>query len=640
MDIKYLKLLSKEFPNIEKASCEVINLSSILKLPKGTEYFFSDLHGEYEGFINLLRRASGVNKNKIDRLFGNSMTEAQRQELAYTVAYTRDVLKDLNLCGTQKKEWASLLIYRLITLLKSVSGKYSKSKIRRTIPNDYRYIIDELIYNNTLENRGDFYSKIIQEMVDSEILDQFIIVICRVIRALTVDKLHILGDIFDRGPRPDIIMDELINFHDVDIQWGNHDISWMGAFCGNRALMANVIRIAMGYNTIDVLEDGYGINLRALSIFASNTYASDECEIFMPKKLDKNLYDEVDEKLVARMGKAITVIQLKLEGQLIKKYPQWNMANRLLLEKINFDDYTVTIDGNTYKLNTQNFPTIDPKNPYELTFEEKEVMDTIANSFTHSRRLREHIRFMYRYGSLYKVYNDNLLFHGCVPFNDEGSFMALKLGNKEYAGKALFDYVEDAIISAYAKNDVNYEKNVDFMWYLWSGPVSPLFGKSKIAMFEQKFIDDKDVAHEHMNSYFTISNKEEACLNILDEFGISREKGHIVNGHVPVIAKKGQRPVRANGKLFVIDGGLAKAYQKKTNMAGYTLIINSREITLAEHHNEGVPKVFVVEQFNDRKLISDTSDGNAIRDKIADLKDLIKAYKSGILRESGSDDLV
>lgn len=639
MDIKYLKLLAKEFPNVEKASCEKIKLSAVLKLPKGTEYFFSDLHGEYENFINLLRRASGVNRNKIDFLFAKTMTESERKELAYIVAYTRDALKKLNMDRYEKKEWSRVLIYRLVKLLKLVSGKYSKNKVTSNIPEEYSYLIDELISDNMLENRGDYYSEIINSLVESEVLDQFIIIICRVIRAFTVDRLHILGDIFDRGPRPDIIMDEIINFHDSDIQWGNHDISWMGAYCGNKALMANVVRIAMGYNTIDVLEDGYGINLRALSMFAQKVYHNDNCEGFMPKKLDRNLYDEVDDSLVAKMGKAITVIQLKLEGELIKKHPEWDMGNRLLLDKINFNNYSITIEGENYELNTKNFPTIDPENPYSLSEEEKEVMDTISYSFMNSRRLGEHMRYLYRYGSLYKIYNGNLLFHGCVPMDKDKKFMCIEVEGNKLSGKKLFDFIEDVVIDAYSNRTVdNTNTSIDFMWYLWAGPVSPLFGKSKIAMFEQKFLTDKKVQKEEMNPYFEFSYDEIICKQILREFGLNEEKGHIINGHVPVKMKDGQHPVRANGKLFVIDGGLAKAYQTKTGMAGYTLIINSNAITLAEHHIGEIPKVMTIEKFNDRKLIDDTSEGDELRDKIADLEDLIKAYKLGIIRETGKKD--
>lgn len=639
MDIKYLKLLAKEFPNIEKASCEKIKLNAVLKLPKGTEYFFSDLHGEYEGFINLLRRASGVNRNKIDQLFGNTMTESERKNLAYIVAYTRDALKQIKMEPEEKKEWARVLIYRLVKLLKLVSGKYSKNKVNSNVPVEYSYLIDELISDNILENRGDYYSEIINSLVESEVLDQFIIIICRVIRAFTVDRLHILGDIFDRGPRPDIIMDEIINFHDSDIQWGNHDISWMGAFCGNRALIANVVRIAMGYNTIDVLEDGYGINLRALSIFAQKVYADDDCKAFMPKKLDRNLYDEVDDTLVAKMGKAMTVIQLKLEGALIKRHPEWGMNDRLLLDKIDFENYTVNISGKCYKLNTCNFPTVDPKDPYALSEEEKEVMDTITYSFINSRRLGDHMKYLYRYGSLYNIYNGNLLFHGCVPFTNDNEFMELKIGDVKVSGKRLFDYIEDVVVDAYSnRKDNNYSNSVDFMWYLWCGPVSPLFGKFKIAMFEQKFIDDKKVQKEDMNAYFMLSYNEDICRKVLREFGLDEETGHIINGHVPVKKKDGQNPVRANGKLFVIDGGLAKAYQTKTGMAGYTLIINSNEITLAEHHIGKIPKVFTIEKFSERRLIDDTSEGSEIRAKIEDLEELIKAYKLGIIREVGNRD--
>ncbi|MDO5695397.1 MAG: fructose-1,6-bisphosphatase [Eubacteriales bacterium] len=634
MDLKYLELLSKEFPTMEKACCEKINLSAIIKLPKGTEYFFSDLHGEYEAFIDLLRRASGVNRNKIDTLFAGVLTEAERKDLAYTVAYPREVLKKLTLEGREKKEWASLLIYRLVKLLRMVSGKYSRSKLRKSIPEDFRYILDELIAENSYQNRGGYYQEIIKSLVDSNILDEFIIIICRVIRNLNVDKLHILGDIYDRGPRPDYIMDELIHFHDVDIQWGNHDISWMGACAGNRALIANVVRVAMGYNTIDLLEDGYGINLRALTVFANETYGDDPCTVFMPKTLDENRFDDVDEGLAARMGKAMTVIQLKLEGQLIKRHPEWKMDDRLVLEKVNYEDYTIDIDGKTYALNTNNFPTIDPKDPYALSPEEAEVMDIISFSFINSLRLNEHVKFLYARGGVYKVYNGNLLYHGCIPFTEDGEFLALELGERSYKGKALCDYCERKIIDAYYNDkSFNRQDSVDFMWYLWAGPVSPMFGKSKIAMFEQKFIDDKSVRKEVMNPYFELTYKEETCKKIFREFNINPEIGHIINGHVPVKMKDGQQPVRANGRLFVIDGGLAKAYQTRTGMAGYTLIFNSRCITLAEHHVGEVPKVETVEVMKERILVGDTTDGIALRERIDDLNDLIKAYKLGLIKE-------
>lgn len=642
MDRKYLLLLAKEFPTIDSAVSEIVNLSAIRSLPKGTEYFFSDIHGEYEAFLHMLKSASGMIKNKIDITLGKSVSGAEREALAYLIYYPEKQLKNLRIKGELSDEWRRLTIYRLILVCEAVSAKYTRSRVRKRIPNDMVYILDELLNVTDDVVKEYYYDEIITTILDTGIADRFIKSLCELIQSLAIDKLHIIGDIFDRGPRADIILDELMKMHDVDIQWGNHDISWMGAASGNRALIANVIRISMRYNNFDVLEDGYGLNLRALAVFAGENYKDDYCALFMPQTLDDNIYDPVDTKLVAKMHKAITVIQLKLEGQLIESHPEWDMDKRDIFRMVDFDRGTVIINGREYELLDRNFPTVCHEDPLALTNAENELMSVLENSFMHSERLNSHIRFLYSKGSMYKTINGNLLFHGCIPLDENGGLQSVNIAGKHYSGKALLDKLDEIANRAYFMQPGDEKKYAaDYMWYLWSGACSPLYGKDKMAFFERYFLDDKALQKENYNAYYHFSEQAEVCGRILEMFGLDPEKGHIINGHVPVKIKNGERPVKAGGRLFVIDGGISKAYQKATGIAGYTLIYDSHSLNLAEHRpfiageSEHTPEIHLVEKLDRRANISDTDKGAELLEQINDLRELLRAYRSGEIKESG-----
>lgn len=642
MDKKYLLLLAKEFPTIDSAVSEIVNLSAIRSLPKGTEYFFSDIHGEYEAFLHMLKSASGMIKNKIDITLGKSVSGAEREALAYLIYYPDKQLKNLRMKDELSDEWRRLTIYRLILVCEAVSAKYTRSRVRKRIPKDMVYILDELLNVTDDVVKEYYYDEIITTILDTGIADRFIKSLCELIQSLAIDKLHLIGDIFDRGPRADVILDELMKIHDVDIQWGNHDISWMGAASGNRALIANVIRISMRYNNFDVLEDGYGLNLRALAVFSGEYYKNDDCALFMPQTLDDNIYDPVDTKLVAKMHKAITIIQLKLEGQLIERHPEWGMGKRDIFRMVDFDRGTVTIDGSEYELLDKNFPTVCRKDPLSLTDAENELMSVLENSFMHSERLNSHIRFLYSKGSMYKTINGNLLFHGCIPLDENGRLQSVNIAGTDYSGKALLDKLDEIVNKAYFMQP-GEEKDyaADYMWYLWSGARSPLYGKDKMAFFERYFLDDKKLHKENYNAYYHFSEQAEVCGWILEMFGLDPERGHIINGHVPVKIKNGEKPVKAGGKLFVIDGGISKAYQKATGIAGYTLIYDSHSLNLAEHkpfvagESEHTPEIHLVERLERRANISDTDKGAELLEQINDLRELLRAYRSGEIKESG-----
>lgn len=637
---KYLELLAKEYPTIDSAASEIINLSAVRSLPKGTEYFFSDIHGEYEAFLHMVRSASGMIKNKIDIVLGKTVAAADRMKLADLIYYPEKEIKSLTGSGQLTDEWKRLTIYRLVLVCEAVSAKYTRSRIRKCTPKDMVYILDELLNVTDDVNKDYYYDEIISTVIDTEIAVNFIISLCRIIQSLSIDKLHIIGDIFDRGPRADIIVSELMNMHDVDIQWGNHDISWMGAAAGNPALIANVIRIAMRYNNFDVLEDGYGLNLRALAVFASEVYKNDDCSLYMPSTLDDNIYDPVDVRLAAKMHKAIAVIQLKLEGQLIGKHPEWEMQDRDIFGKADFTEGTVTIGGKVYTMKDKSFPTVDPADPLALSEGEQELMNILANSFRHSEKLNRHIRFIYARGALYKSCNNNLLFHGCIPMDEQGELQSVSIRGERYSGKALLDKLSELVNQAYFLHkgeDKEYAQ--DFMWYLWCGPKSPLYGKDKMAFFERYYLDDKSLHTENYNAYYTHSENVSVCVRILEMFGLDPEKGHIINGHVPVKIKNGESPIKADGKLFVIDGGISKAYQKATGIAGYTLIFDSHSLSLAEHKpfisgkSELTPEIRVVEKLERRANISDTDKGKELAEKINDLRELLHAYKTGAIKE-------
>lgn len=642
MDNKYLNLLSQKFPTIDSVISEIVNLSAIRSLPKGTEYFFSDIHGEYEAFLHMLKSASGMIKIKIDKTLGKTVSSAEREALAHLIYYPYKEIKKLGRQGELTDEWRKLTIYRLILVCEAVSAKYTRSRVRKRTPKDLVYILDELLNVTDDVVKEYYYDEIISTILDTGFADRFICSVCELIQSLAIDNLHIIGDIYDRGPRADIIMDELMKIHNVDIQWGNHDISWMGAASGNLALIANVIRISMRYNNFDVLEDGYGLNLRALAVFAAETYKNDDCTLFSPQTLDDNIYDPVDTDLAAKMHKAITIIQLKLESQLIKRHPEWNMNDRDIFSRVDFDNGTVELGGRKYELLDKIFPTVCRNDPTVLTNEEKELMTVLANSFMHSERLNSHMRFLYSKGSMYKTINGNLLFHGCIPLDDNGQLQSVNIAGGKYSGKDMLDKLDEIANKAYfmqAGKEKDYA--ADYLWYLWCGSCSPLYGKDKMAFFERYFLDDKELQKENYNAYYHFSEQSEVCGHILEMFGLDPERGHIINGHVPVKIKNGESPVKAKGRLFVIDGGISKAYQKATGIAGYTLIYDSHCLSLAEHkpfvagESEHTPEIHLVEKLERRANISDTDNGIELLDQINDLRELLTAYRSGEIKECG-----
>lgn len=640
-DLAYLKLMAREYPTIKSASSEIINLMAICGLPKGTEYFFSDLHGEYEAFIHLLRSSSGIIREKIKETFGHIISKHDETQLANLIYYPDRMISQLRHEGNYTEDWQRTAIFRLVQICKEVSSKYTRSKVRKKMPPAFAYIIDELIHVDYHDdNKKVYYNEIIRSIIDIKMAESFITALCHLIQNLTIDNLHIIGDIFDRGPRADIIMDELMQFHDVDIQWGNHDVSWIGAATGNPACICNVLRIAISYNGFDVLEDGYGINIRPLSMFAAHTYREDACERFMPRILDENIYDAVDPGLAAKMHKAIAVIQFKVEGQIIKRHPEYVMEDRILLTAVDYARGCVTVEGIEYPMLDGNFPTIDPADPLKLTKEEEELLHTLLLSFRHSSLLHKHIKFLYSNGSMYKCCNSNLLYHGCIPMTEDGEFDAMELDGVFYRGRGLLDFIDKQVQNAYFLPESSPEKESsrDFMWYLWCGAKSPLYGKDRMTTFENYFVADKAAAKETMNPYYKLSLKEEYCNKILNDFGLPSEGSHIINGHVPVKIKDGETPVKANGKLFIIDGGLSKAYQNKTGIAGYTLIFNSRHLALAEHkpfqpEKENTPKVSIVEKMQKRIMVADTDTGKELSGRIDDLKELVAAYREGDLKE-------
>lgn len=555
---RHLKILSKQYTNIEQVAEEIINLQAILNLPKGTELFLSDIHGEYGSFSHILNNGSGIIRNKIEDIFNNQITERERRQLATLIYYPEEKLALIKKEVDNIKEWYSINLYRLIEVAREVSSKYTRSKVRKAMPKGFDYIIDELLHlQGCGPDKETYYKQIISSIIELDRADEFIVAISNLIKRMAIDHLHVIGDIFDRGPNAKLVMDTLMNFHSLDIELGNHDILWMGAACGNKACIANVIRICSRYDNIDTLEDGYGINIRPLSTFALETYKNDSCEKFVPKVFDYNKYIRSDEISIAKIHKTISVIQFKLEGQMIKEHPEYKMDGRLLLDKIDYEKGTIQIDNKIYNLNDTNFPTVDYKNPYKLTKEEEEIINRLQESFKNSETLNKHISFLYSKASMYKCFNSNLLFHGCVPMEADGEFSKIEVLGESISGKKYFDCIEKIANEAYFGKENNKDA-VDFMWYLWCGPKSPLFGKAKAATFERYFVEEKETHKEEKNPYFTLIENEEICDKVLKEFGLETKKSHIINGHVPVKEKDGESPIKANGKLLVIDRRICK----------------------------------------------------------------------------------
>ncbi len=648
-DLRYLQLLSRSFPTIAAASTEIINLEAIQNLPKGTEHFLADLHGEYEAFQHVLKNASGAIKRKVKEIFGDTLGQKDQKEICTLIYYPEQKLEIVKRETDDIDDWYFVTINRLVLITRNVSSKYSRSKVRKALPDDFSYIIQELLHETAVEpNKQAYVDVIVKTIISTDRADDFIIAMSKLIQRLVIDRLHILGDVFDRGPSPDKIMDILCEYHDFDIQWGNHDILWMGAASGNDCCIANVIRIAMRYANQSVLEDGYGINILPLATFAMDTYADDECAQFMPKVYNgSHPYSDKTLKLISQMHKAISVIQFKLEANTIKKHPEFEMENRLLLHKMDLDNGTVILDGKEYELTDTNFPTIDPNDPYKLTHEELELVTKLHNTFKTSEKLKRHMICLFRNGCIYKIANSNLLYHASIPLNNNGSLKEIMINGKGYKGKKLLKKVGALIREAYFgdKHDTHYKFALDYIWYLWCGKNSPLFDKDKMATFEGYFIKEKEARKELKGAYYKLRNNEEICDMILDEFGVTGTHRHIINGHVPVKATQGESPIRANGKMMVIDGGFSKAYQPETGIAGYTLVYHSRGFQLVQHEpftsiTEAVEggldiksTTQIVEMNLQRMMVKDTDIGKELRCQIDDLKKLLYAYHSGLIKE-------
>ena len=594
----------------------------------------------------MMKSASGVVRSKIEEIFGPDLTCDERDALASLVYNAEAEIKRRKKSDIDFDKWCKESILQLVLICKSVSTKYTRSKVRKRLPKEYAYIIDELLHADDEENKGNYYGQIINSIVECGVAEEFIEEMTNVISSLAVDRLHIIGDIWDRGAHPDMIMDFLMNYHDVDFQWGNHDIVWMGAATGNWACITNVLRMNISYNNFDMLEIGYGINLRPLAIMAENVYGDDDCKFFKPKRLDENKFDPVDDLLAARMNKAIAICQFKVEGQRIMAHPEYGLENRLLLDKIDFEKGTVKLRDGEYPLRDTNFPTIDPQNPYELTPEEKDVLKALEASFLQSEKLQTHIRFLYSHGALYTVINGNLLYHGCIPVDENGQFEKCTINGVTTSGKAYMDYLDDQVRKAYFNPSESEEtgRSGDLMWYLWLGSKSPLFGKDQMTTFERCFVEDKATHKEYTVPYYKYINQKKTCEMILEEFGLDPENSHILNGHVPVKIKDGESPVKGEGKLFIIDGGMSKAYQKQTGIAGYTFIFNSRFMALSEHkpysplQEDGTqvfhtPVIRTVKTLEKRMLVRDTDQGRELEREAEELRELVKAYRTGEMKE-------
>lgn len=645
-DSKYLQMLAQKYPNHRSVNTEIVNLRAILALPKGTEYFLSDLHGEYDAFQYFVRSASGTIKMKIDEAFGTILSESDREQLAALIYDPENEIKRRQAQEEDFDKWCASVIYRLAVICRSVSSKYTRSKVRRILPDNTGYIMDELLFADDDENRQTYYQEIIDSLVEYGNAKVLIAEFANTISDLAVDHLHIIGDIFDRGPKPHRIMKFLMGRRNVDIQWGNHDVVWMGAACGNRPCIANIIRMNVSYNNFDMLEYGYGINLRPLATLAERIYKDDPCTGFMPHVLDKNRFDPIPEDLAAKMHKMIAIIQFKVEGQTILAHPEYGLSHRLLLDKIDFEHGTVCCYGETYPIKDANLPTVDPSDPYRLTKEEEEVMVALEGSIENSGKLQEHIQYLFSHGELFTTCNGNLLFHGCIPLTEEGDFMDVTINGSTNHGASLMKHLDRELRDAYFNppEGKTRAEAANLMWYLWLGPDSPLFGKDKMTTFERLFIADKATHKERAVPYYRLINRKDICVKLIRDFGLDPSKGKILNGHVPVKIKDGESPIKGEGMLYIIDGGISKAYQKTTGIAGYTFIFNSRFMALSEHQPyealqpDGsqvfhTPNVKTVYHLPERMMIVDTDTGRMLQEQIDDLEQLNAEYRKGTIKE-------
>lgn len=653
-DLRYLQLLARSFPTIADASTEIINLEAILNLPKGTEHFLSDLHGEYQAFNHVLKNASGAIKRKVNEIFSNTLRDTEKKELCTLIYYPEQKLELVKLKETDLEDWYLITLNQLVRVCRNVSSKYTRSKVRKALPKEFSYIIQELLHESSVEpNKSAYVDQIISTIISTGRANDFIIAMCNLIQRLTIDLLHIIGDIYDRGPGAHIIMDTLCDYHNIDIQWGNHDILWMGAAAGNLGSIANVIRMCMRYGNLTTLEDGYGINLLPLATFAMEVYGDDPCDLFVPRlNVSDTSFDEKTVRLISQMHKAITIIQFKLEGEIIRRRPEFDMDDRLLLHRIDLSRGTIKINGKEYELKDKNWPTINSKDPYALSLEEEDLMLRIQHSFQVSDKLKKHMYCLFRHGSMYQVCNSNLLFHASVPLNEDGSLKDICIEGQLYRGKALLDKVEQLVRTAYFDPEDTPEKQfaMDYIWYLWGGKNSPLFDKSRMATFERCFINDKSIQKEEKGAYYTLREEEVVCDMLLDEFGVLGVHRHIINGHVPVRSIQGENPIKANGKLLVIDGGFSKAYHPETGIAGYTLVYHSRGFQLVQHEpflsteqaiKEGRDirsTTIVVELNSHRQMVKDTDKGGDLQRQIHDLEKLLYAYRNGFIKEKERND--
>ena len=648
-DLRYLHLLSNTYPTVADAASEIINLEAIQNLPKGTEHFLADIHGEHEAFIHILKNASGNIKRKVGEIFGNTIRESEKKELCTLIYYPEQKLEIIKAEEEDLGDWYRITIHQLVRVCRDVSSKYTRSKVRKNLPEEFSYIIEELLHERTDDqDKAAYVAVIVDTVISTGRADDFIIAICNVIQRLIIDQLHILGDIYDRGPGAHIILDTLRQYHSWDIQWGNHDILWMGAAAGNDACICNVLRLSLRYANLATLEEGYGINMVPLATFALEVYGDDPCEEFIPKQLKEDgRLDEKTRQLIAKMHKAIAVIQFKTEAMIFKRRPEWHMEDRNLIEHIDFDKHTCTVDGVEYAMKSCSFPTISRDNPAAMTPEEVDLMKKLHHSFRVSEKLRKHIRTILSHGCMYTICNQNLLFHASIPLNDDGTLKNVEILGQKYAGKELMSYIGQLVRAAF-QNDTpadlkQYAK--DYFLYLWCGIDSPLFDKSKMATFERYFLTDKTTYHEEKGNYFKLRNSEDVCDRILDAFGVTGANRHIINGHVPVHASNGENPIKAGGRLMVIDGGFSEAYHKETGIAGYTLVYHSRGFQLVQHEpftsaqdsilrgTDIKSTTQIVEMSAHRMLVADTDKGLELRSQSAELKDLLYAYRHGIIKE-------
>ena len=648
-DMHYLQLLSASFPTIAAAATEIINLEAILNLPKGTEHFLADLHGESQAFQHVLKNASGNIRRKVSELFKGDIREAERRELCTLIYYPEEKLELIKAADEDIDDWYHITIHRLVAVCRDVSSKYTRSKVRKSLPEEFAYIIEELLHERTDDiDKAAYVSVIVDSIISTGRADDFIIAICNVIQRLSIDQLHILGDIYDRGAGAHIILDTLRQYHSWDIQWGNHDMLWMGAAAGNNACICNVLRLSLRYANLATLEEGYGINLVPLATFAMDTYGDDPCNEFMPRLLTGNTLDEKTMRLTAQMHKAISIIQFKKEAQIFHRRPEWHMEGRCLLEHIDYERGVCTIDGTEYEMSSCHFPTIDPQHPEELTPEEYQLMEKLHHSFRVCEKLQKHVKMLLSHGCMYSICNQNLLFHASCPLNEDGSLKEVELYKGErYSGHELMHNIGMMVRAAF-ENDTDRELRLyarDYFLYLWCGVDSPLFDKSKMATFERYFLTDKTTYKEKKGFYFQLRDNEQVCDRILDAFGVTGDNRHIINGHVPVHASKGENPIKANGKLMVIDGGFSEAYHNETGIAGYTLVYHSRGFQLVQHEpfmsaQDAIQRGLdiksttqLVELSAHRMLVADTDKGSELRSQIADLRELLYAYRHGILKE-------